>query len=332
LSPQSRRGHAGQPSHRKPAPRVPTDAARKPATTPTADAAAAARVAAETASAKAAADAAAAEVRSAAGAASAVTPKSATGASPSSIGKVARGKAGSRPTERKAAPAARRGRGLVRVGRSSTARNIYSYLKAYIPVFIAFAIIFAGVWAWSSFGPHTNTPKENWTKIESTWKPKRAADFSAVSVAIAANDFTATVNGYKTLSGDTKGWMDELAKITSWDDAAASANPGGTATQFVQQLVTDGSTEVAVLDQVAAAKSINDVLALKDQLDGAEQTFQADLASAPTIFGVAAAPSGEPTLALPSGSLSPSGSPSASSSSSAGSSESPTVSPTASPS
>jgi hypothetical protein len=191
-------------------------------------------------------------------------------------------------------------------------RNVYRYLRAYIPLFTAFAILFAGVWAWTSFGPHTNTPKENWTKIESNWKPKRAADFKAVSVAIAANDFTATLNGYKALSGDTKGWMDELGTIKSWDDAAASANPGGTATQFVQQLVTDGNAEVAVLDQVVAAKSITDVLALKDQLDGAEQTFQADYAYAPGIFGVSPAASGEPTLALPSGSLSPSGSPDAS--------------------
>ena len=281
------------PSHRKPAPRMPSDAARKPATS-------------------AAAEGTAAEVGSAAEAASAVTPKASSGASPSASGKAAKGKAGLRPTERKAAPAARRGRSLVRAGRNSTLRNIYSYLKAYVPLFIAFALIFAVVWAWSSWGPHTNTPKENWTKIESTWKPKRAADFKAVSVAIAANDFTATLNGYKALSGDTKGWMDELGTIKSWDDAAASANPGGTATQFVQQLVADGNAEVGVLDQVVAAKSMDGVLALKDQLDAADQTFVGDYAYAPTIFGVAPAASGEPTLALPSGSLSPSGSPDAS--------------------
>jgi len=293
LSPQSRRGHAVPPSHRKPAPRVPSDAARKPATS-------------------AAAEGTAAEVGSVAEAASAVTPKVSASVSPSASGKAAKGKAGSRPTERKAAPAARRGRSLVRVGRNSTLRNIYSYLRAYVPLFIAFALIFAVVWAWSSYGPHTNTPKENWTKIESTWKPKRAADFKAVSVAIAANDFTATLNGYKALSGDTKGWMDELGTIKSWDDAAASANPGGTATQFVQQLVAAGDAEVGVLDQVVAAKSMDGVLALKDQLDAAEQTFVGDYAYAPTIFGVAPAASGEPTLALPSGSLSPSGSPDAS--------------------
>ncbi|HEY5473530.1 MAG TPA: hypothetical protein VIK32_10110, partial [Candidatus Limnocylindrales bacterium] len=168
------------------------------------------------------------------------------------------------------------------------------------------------VWAVTSFWPHTPTPKENWTRIENNWKPKRAADFKAVSVAIAANDFTATLNGYKALSGDTKGWMDELGTIKSWDDAAASANPGGTATQFVQQLVADGNAEVGVLDQVVAAKSMDGVLALKDQLDAADQTFVGDYAYAPTIFGVAPAASGEPTLALPSGSLSPSGSPDAS--------------------
>ncbi|HEX7613020.1 MAG TPA: hypothetical protein VF371_09625, partial [Candidatus Limnocylindrales bacterium] len=293
LSPQSRRGHAVPPSHRKPAPRVPSDAARKPATS-------------------AAAEGTAAGVGSAAEAASTVTPKVSASVSPSSSGKAAKGKAGSRPTERKAAPAARRGRSLVRVGRNSTLRNIYSYLKAYVPLFIAFALIFAVVWAWSSYGPHTNTPRENWTKIESTWKPKRAADLTAVSTAVAANDFNAAIKGYTAVRDDTKGWMDALGTIKSWDDAAASANPGGTATQFVQQLVAAGNAEVGVLDQVVAAKSMDGVLALKDQLDAADQTFVGDYAYAPTIFGVAPAASGEPTLALPSGSLSPSGSPDAS--------------------
>jgi hypothetical protein len=295
LSPQSRRGHAVPPSHRKPAPRMPSDAARKPATS-------------------AAAEGTAAEVGSAAEAASTVTPKVSASVSPSSSGKAAKGKAGLRPTERKAAPAARRGRSLVRAGRNSTLRNIYSYLRAYVPLFIAFALIFAGVWAWSSYGPHTNTPKENWTKIESNWKPKRAADLTAVSTAVAANDFNAAIKGYTAVRGDTKGWMDELGTIKSWDDpnATASATQGGTATQFVQQLVADGNAEVGVLDQVVAAKSMDGVLALKDQLDAADQTFVGDYAYAPTIFGVAPAASGEPTLALPSGSLSPSGSPDAS--------------------
>ncbi len=193
-------------------------------------------------------------------------------------------------------------------------RTVYSYVKAYVPVFIAFAIIFVGVWAWTSFGPHTATPKENWTRIESTWKPKRAADLRAVSVAVAANDFNAAINGYKTVRDDTKGWMAELATIKSWDEASASpgASPSGTATQFVQQLIADGSAEVGVLDQVVAAKSMDGVLALKDKLDSADQAFGSDYAFAPTIFGGAPAASGEPTLALPSGSLSPSGSPSAS--------------------
>ena len=283
------------PSHRKPAPRVPSDAARKPAT-------------------NAAAEAAAAEVGSAAEATAAVTPKASTGASPSPSGKAAKGKAGPRPTERKAAPVARRGRSVVGVGRSSAFRNVYRYLKAYIPVFIAFAIIFAGVWAWSSYGPHTNTPKENWTKIESNWKPKRAADLKAVSAAVSANDFNAAINGYKAVRDDTKGWMAELATIKSWDDpnASPSASQGGTATQFVQQLITDGNAEAGILDQVVAAKSMDGVLALKDQLDSADQAFGSDYAFAPTIFGGAPAASGEPTLALPSGSLSPSGSPAAS--------------------
>jgi hypothetical protein len=308
------------PSHHKPAPRAPSDAARKPATSLAAEG-----TAAETA---------AVEVGSSAEAASAVTPKVSAGVSPSVSGKAAKGKAGSRPTERKVVPVSRRGRSLVRVGRSSTLRNIYSYLRAYVPLFIAFAILFAGVWAWTSFGPHTDTPKESWTKIETNWKPKRAADLQAVSAAVAANDFNAVIKGYTAVRDDTKGWMDELAKVTSWDDANASpsATQSVTATQFVQQLIQDGKTEVGVLDQVAAAKSMDGILALKDQLDAADQALQGDFGYAPTIFGGAPAASGEPTLALPSGSLSPSGSPTTSAVPGSSAAPSPAVSASATPS
>ena len=288
------------PSHRKPAPRVPSDAARKPAT-----GAAAQGTNTETLAPK---------VGSSAEAASAVTPKVSVDVSQSASGKATKGKTGSRPTERRAVPVSRRGRGLGRVGRSSTLRNIYGYVRAYVPIFIAFAILFTGVWAWTSYGPHTKTPKENWTTIESNWKPKRAADLQAVSAAVAANDFNAAIKGYTAVRDHTKGWMDELATVTSWDDANASpsATQSVTATQFVQQLIQAGKTEVGVLDQVAAAKSMDGILALKDQVDGADQAFQGDLGYAPTIFGGSPAASGEPTLALPSGSLSPSGSPGAS--------------------
>jgi hypothetical protein len=279
---------------------VPSDAARKPATS-----AAAAGTAAETA---------AVEVGSSAEAASAVTPKASASLSPSAGGKAAKGKTGSRPTERKAVPVTRRGRSLVRVGRHSTLRNIYGYVRAYVPLFIAFAIVFSGVWAWTSFGPHTPTPKENWTRIENIWKPKRAADLQAVSAAMAANDFNALIKGYAAVGHDTAGWMDELTAITTWTEANASPTQTqmSTAGQFVVRLVQAGYVEVSVLDQVAVAKSMDDVLALKDQLDAADQAFQGDYADAPTIFGGAPAASGEPTLALPSGSLSPSASPAAS--------------------
>lgn len=287
------------PSHRKPAPRMPSDAARKPAASLEAEG-----TAGETAP---------VEVGSSAGAASAVTPKVSASISPSAGGKAAKGKAGSRPTERKAVPVSGRGRSLIRVGRHSTLRNIYSYVKAYVPLFIVFVIVFAGVWAWTSFGPHTTTPKENWTRIENIWKPKRAADLQAVSAAIAANDFNAAVKGYTAVRDDTKGWMDELTAITSWTDANASPTQTQIATpaQLVARVVQDGKTEVGVLDQVASAKSMDGILALKDQLDAADQALQGDLAYAPTIFGGAPAASGEPTLALPSGSLSPSASPAA---------------------
>jgi hypothetical protein len=184
-----------------------------------------------------------------------------------------------------------------------------------MPVFIAMLVIFSLIWVWTSFGPHTPSPKENWTSIENVWKPKRDADLKTISVAVAANDFNATIAGYKAASADTKGWVDALAKITDWEVANASLDPNqpATATTIVATVVQDGTSEVAVLDKAAAAKTPNEVLTWKDQLDATDTTFLSDLDSArQVILGSAPAPSGAPTIALPSGSLSPSGSPAAS--------------------
>ena len=211
-------------------------------------------------------------------------------------------------------------------------RNAYGYVKAYVPLFIAFVILFAGVWAWTSFGPHTPTPKDNWTRIENLWKPKRDADLKAVSVAVADNDFTSLLSSYKSLGADTRSWMDDLSKVTSWDDPNVTPDPNASATptQLVQQLTGDGDAEADLLqNQMATAKSMDDLLALKDDLNADDTAVQADyVAARAAIPGLTPLPSGQPTLALPSGSLAPSESPGASAA--PGESAAPGASPTAS--
>lgn len=221
------------------------------------------------------------------------------------------------PARRQPVRPVRRRRGLARVRRSSAAHYAYDAVKAYIPLLVAFVILFGGVWAWISFGPHTPTPKENWTTIENTWKPKRDHDLQLV--ASNTTNFSAQQAAYKAVRDDTKGWMDALAAITSWEDPQASPDPNQTTTSDVQAFVSAGDSEAALLDQVVAAKTPNDVLALGDQITQAEATFASAYATARMdIFG-ASAPSVSPeiTLALPSGSLAPSASPGASPGSSA---------------
>jgi hypothetical protein len=197
-------------------------------------------------------------------------------------------------------------------------------------------IVFTGIWAWTSFGPHTASPKENWTRIENIWQPKRDADLKALSTAVAANNFYATISGYKSLGADTKGWMDELDTIKGWVDASASQDPAAVpANDAVAQLVQDGNAEVTLLNQAAAAKTPDDLLALKDQIAVADQAFVDDTAMvSQVVSGIVPAASGAPTLALPSGSLAPSASPVASGaapSASAGESIVPTSVPSAAP-
>ena len=227
-----------------------------------------------------------------------------------------------RPARRQARPT-RRQRGLTRVRRSSAAHYAYDAVKEYIPLLIAFVIIFGGVWAWISFGPRTPTPKDNWTRVENTWLQKREGDRQKVSDAI--NDFGAQLTAYKAFRDDTSGWMKDLAAVSNWDDPQASADVNQTTNSDVAQFIQAGNDEVTLLDQVVAAKTPDEVLVLGSQMIAAEQTFATDYELARTdIFGVAPA-SPEPTLALPSGSLAPSESPGASGSpgASAGPSNSP---------
>jgi hypothetical protein len=190
---------------------------------------------------------------------------------------------------------------MARIRRTSFYRYANDAVGAYIPLFVIFVIALGGFWAWTSFGPHTPSPKQSWTQIEDKWKPKRDDAVKKVAAAIAANDFSAMIAAYTAVRDDTRGWDGELSAIDSWDLADASPDANGqTATGLVSQLIQDGTTEANALDQVVAAKSTYEVLVLKPQVDQADQTFLADYQSArQAIFGVQ--PNPGQSLALPAG-------------------------------
>jgi hypothetical protein len=237
------------------------------------------------------------------------------------------------PNKREGKPV-RRKRTLSQVRRSSAARYGGEWVKAYAPLFAAAMIAFAALWAWVSFGPHTPSPRENWQRIENEWRPKREADLQKVSAAVAVNDFQAQLAAYKSLRDDTRGWMDALAAIKSWEDPNAPKLPAGatTATQALSMFTADGQTIATILDTVVTATTPNDILASKLSLLADEQAFQADFWTARTIVtgSSEAAPSTLPTLPLPAGTYVPPASPGASGS--PGPSESPVASPAATPS
>jgi hypothetical protein len=222
-------------------------------------------------------------------------------------------------------------------------RSGYDYVKAYIPLFGAFVVLFAIVWAYISFGPHAPTAKDHWTEIETKWKPTIDADRQKVSLAV--NDFTAQQAAYKTLRDDLRSWMTDLKAVTDWGDARASASVNSATNSAVAQVALDGDAVAADLDAVVSATSADEVLPNAQMITADDSAFWTDYAAArAAIFGPSASSSIEPTIALPSGSLSPSGSPGASdipgasgspaagSSASALPSESPGASPSSAPS
>ena len=151
----------------------------------------------------------------------------------------------------------RRARGLARVKRTSGWRYASDALGAYVPLIIAFVVVFGGVWAWISFGPHAPTPKDNWIQIESTWLPK--VDHDRQRIADTKSDFTAQMAAYTTLSNDLSGWATDLTAITSWDGANATANPSSGSTtpnaDLVQAFINALNQQVSNIGSLTGATS-----------------------------------------------------------------------------
>lgn len=228
----------------------------------------------------------------------------------------------------------RRARGLARVRRTSGWRYASDALGAYVPLIIAFVVVFVGVWAWISWGPHAPTAKENWTQIESTWRPKVESDRQRI--AATKSDFTAQMAAYTSLRGDLAGWAADLSNVSSWDPA--NATPIGSATSAtpnydaVQAFINAANQEVSNIDTLTGAATGTDVeVGVTMVTTGDTALDEAYAAAYRQLFGTAP-PSNPPTLAVPSlspcGTPGPSVSPGPSPSSSLGASGSPSSTPT----
>jgi hypothetical protein len=230
-------------------------------------------------------------------------------------------------------------RGLARLQRTSGYKYLSEAVGAYIPLLLAFCVVFAGVWAWISFGPHTNSPKENWLQIEERWIQPREDARQRITEEVS--NFTAQQAAYKAFRDATESWMNELSAITLWDAPDATTNPNAaydqTSTQLASQFVSVGRDEVTVLDKVIAAKSPEEVLVMSSDVITADRNFDNYYQAARAqIVGFEVSPSTQPTLAMPSGSLGPCATPTPSESpggsSSPGASSSPSGTPGPTPS
>jgi hypothetical protein len=224
----------------------------------------------------------------------------------------------------------RRQRGFARLKKTSGYKYGNELFVAYLPLIGAFVVIFALVWIWISFGPHPLSPKDHWMQIENTWAQKR--EDARTSVTNAVNDFTAQKDGYKTFGDDTRAWMAALASVSDadWNGPNPSFAYGSSNSDLVLAFENAGNAEAALLDQVFAAQTPNDVLALGDQITADEQTFDTTYENARSqIVGIRATDTSQPTLAMPSGSLCPSSSASLNPSASASPSPSTSPSPSA---
>jgi hypothetical protein len=236
----------------------------------------------------------------------------------------------------KAVPLApvRRRRGMARIQRTAWYKYTNELVGAYVPLFLIFVIALGGFWGWTTFGPHAPTPAQRFLSIQDTWLQKR--EDARQKVTDAMSDFKLQLAGYKEFRDDTKGWMDDLAKVSApdWDGATPSIDPSQSYynSQLVQLFVEAGNTEVTLLDQVVAATSPDQVLAMGTDVITDEQSFVTSYANAYTQIVGSFPKSTEAPLALPSGSLCPSPSPSPSVSPSASPSPSSSPSPSASPS
>ena len=223
----------------------------------------------------------------------------------------------SRARTRSAAPASadRAHRRRTEQSRNPVVRGLRGYFGAYLPLLLVFCVIFAGIWAWTSFGPHTVTAAESWTKIASHWKGERDTARAQVLAAAQKNDFAGEIKAYKEVSRTTGGWMDELEKATNHWTAASNADADNqTAASTILQLITSGRTLDLTIDAVTAANTPDALAQHSDDLQNGDSDFNTIYAGLDALItGNTAQPSAVPTLLLPSQAPSPTATPTPSS-------------------
>jgi hypothetical protein len=290
LSPQNRRGRATPPAHGRPAPKKPAQTTKPAATT-----------------------------------------KSAATTKPAATTKAAAADELDEPIEavpakarpRRTTPGVKR-RGLARVQRSSGLRSAFEYVRAYIPLFGAFIVIFAGYWAWTTFGPHTPTPKENWEQITAQYMPLRIHDLEVIGAN--TNNFDAQIKAYQQLHDDMQAWMTALSNTKTWTDDRYTDTLNANLNTHIGTFVAYGNSEVTVLASIVLAQTPNDVLARKDELAQWEAEFEQAYEQVYIDFYTQNVSSFAPTLAFPPGTYVPTPSPAPSVTPSPSSTASPAVS------
>ncbi len=229
------------------------------------------------------------------------------------------------PVAQELTPSQRRVRRRARTHKNPVVSGFMGYVGAYLPLLAVFIAIFAAVWAYNSFAPHTLSPVENFKQAENAWKP--SWDSARARVNGADGNFAAQMAAYKDLSKATKGWMDELSKVQSWNDGAHTDTQNQTTASQMTTFIQDGRNLVTVIDEVTTANTPAALLAHAADLESIDNSFTGDYRLAEyDVLGVTSAVTPVPTLNLPTGSLAPSAGPSAESSGSAGPSASAGVS------
>jgi hypothetical protein len=196
-----------------------------------------------------------------------------------------------------------------------------------MPLLLVFCAIFAGIWAWTSFGPHTPTAAESWTKISSHWKGERDTARAQVLAAAQKNDFAGQMSAYKEFSRTTAGWMDEIEKATNHWTAATNADADNqTAASTILQFITSGRTLDLTINAVTTANTPDALAQNSDDLQTGDSDFNTIYAELDLLItGKTAQTSAVPTLLLPSQAPSPTATPTPSTT------PTPTASATASP-
>lgn len=200
----------------------------------------------------------------------------------------------------------------------------YRWIVAYLPIMALLFALLGAVWIYTGFiNPPPPTPAQQWTKIENKWSPVREKDRAAI--AADTLDFVKQQAAYTDFNTQTKGWLDAVTAVKDWGVGASS----------VSSFLDDGKQYLLVLQQVEAAKTPYDVIALTTTLTQWDTQFTTDVAQIETDLSLPATSPVPSGLALPSvnptptptpgpsGSAAPSGSP--------GASPSPGVSPVPSP-